>query len=190
MGTSEGGGDSGASPEAAREAALRLLAHRPRSEAELRRRLGRKGFADGAIDACIEALRDRGLVDDAAFADSWVRDRVRLRPRGPSRLVGELLRKGVSRQIADDAVERVFAEEEVTEAELAREAALAWLRKQGPRARRRLASGEYDERERARRRLYGYLARRGFRGAAVGEAMDAATEAAEGHRDDGIGSDG
>lgn len=190
MDTSEGGGGSGEGPEAAREAALRLLAHRPRSEEELRRRLDRKGFADDAIDACIEELRGRGLVDDAAFAGSWVRDRVRLRPRGPSRLVGELLRKGVSRRIAEAAVERVFAEEEVTEAELAREAALAWLRKQGPGARRRLASGEYDERERARRRLYGYLARRGFRGVAVGEAMDAATEAAEGRRDEGVGPGG
>jgi regulatory protein len=154
-----------------REAALALLAHRPRARAELRRRLRRKEFDDVVIEDVLAWLDDRGYVDDRAFAESFVRDRLRLKPSGRLRLLQELRRKGVDAATAEAAVEAVMGEESATDVRLAREAAEAWARK-NRRALRR-AAGSKEDRLKARRRLYGHLARRGFTGDAVRNAIAA-----------------
>jgi regulatory protein len=163
----------------ARQAALNVLAVRARSRRELEQRLRRKDFPREVIDACLDDLDRQGLLDDAAFARSVVRDRVRLSPRGPAHLLQELRKRGVEDPVAETALRRVLDEEEVSVHGLAEEAALGWLRRQSDGVVRALADEAFTkERERARRRLHGYLARRGFRGSAAVEAMDAATDAA------------
>ena len=95
----------------ARDAALSLLSYRARTSVELTRRLKRKGFDDEVAAATVERLDRLGVVDDAAFAESFVRDRVRLKPRGPRRLVGELRAKGVDDDTARAAVAGVMERE-------------------------------------------------------------------------------
>lgn len=143
----------------AREAALNLLSYRARTAVELRRRLRGKGYEDEVAERCVQELLDRGLVDDASFAEMFTRDRVKLRPRGLRRLVQELRAKGVDAKTAHAAVDEVWEQEDVSELELARRAAGKW----SPRA------GE--DPQRARRRLYGFLARRGFGGDTVRRVM-------------------
>ncbi|MDX1675191.1 MAG: regulatory protein RecX [Longimicrobiales bacterium] len=155
----------------ARAAAMNLLAHRARSREELRRRLGRKEFPAPVIEETLEWLADRGYVDDRAFAESFVRDRLRLRPRGRLGLIQELRRKGVDGAVAETAIAEVMAAEDVSERDLALEAARAWARKNRSALRR--AGRSKEEWRRARRRLYGHLARRGFVGDAVRAAIDA-----------------
>ena len=144
----------------AREASLNLLSFRPRTARELERRLRRKEFPEGVAERTVEELVDKGLVDDSAFAETFVRDRVRLRPRGKRRLVQELRAKGVDSETAEAAVGEVMEREEVSELELAREAVAKWSRKAG------------EDSQRARRRLYGFLARRGFGGETVRQIME------------------
>ena len=69
----------------ARDAALRYLASRPRSEAEVRQYLARKGFDDPTVNRVIGRLHEWGYLDDEAFARSWVQDRERFRPQGHRR---------------------------------------------------------------------------------------------------------
>jgi regulatory protein len=163
-----------------REAALELLSRRPRTRQELGRRLRKKGFARSLVGDCVSALEAQRLVDDEAFARSFLRDRLRLRPRGPRRLTQELREKGVDPEAAERAVVEVFAEQEVSEEVLARELALAWLSRQSETVRGALALGttRSPERLKAARRLEGYLARRGFSGAVARAAAAAATEVA------------
>jgi regulatory protein len=78
------------------DTALRFLATRPRSEAEVRRRLARAGFAAENIEAVLQRLRGSGLVDDEAFARYWVEQRQTFRPRGPRLLRAELRQHGIS----------------------------------------------------------------------------------------------
>ncbi len=146
-------------PWRAREAALSLLSYRPRSANELRRRLARKGFDAEVVDACVETLGNVGVVDDVAFAETFVRDRVRLRPQGASRLRQELRAKGVDAETASAAIGEVMEAEDASEVDLARAAAARWKPRPG------------EERDRARRRLHGFLARRGFGGDAVRTVM-------------------
>src|SRR5262245_60801205 len=69
------------SSDKAVQAALRFLEARPRSTTEIRERLRRKEFADEAIEAAIERLAALNMIDDAAFARSWVENRQASRPR-------------------------------------------------------------------------------------------------------------
>lgn len=144
----------------ARQASLNLLSYRARTASELRRRLERKEFPEAVAAATVEDLRAQGFVDDAAYAESFVRDRVRLRPRGKRRLMQELRAKGVDPATAASAIAEVLEGEETSEAELARAAASKW----SPRAGEDTAS--------ARRRLYAFLARRGFGADAIREVME------------------
>ena len=144
----------------AREAALRLLAVRPRSAAELARRLRMKGYGPEIGEEVIGRLRELGMIDDAAFAGTLVRDRVRLRPQGARRLASELRQKGVDDETARAAIRETMEGEETDERELARRATEKWRARPG------------EEPARARRRLHGYLARRGFDGEVIREILD------------------
>jgi regulatory protein len=144
----------------AREAALRLLAVRPRSAAELARRLRMKGYAPEIAEEVIGRMRELGMIDDAAFAGMLARDRVRLRPQGSRRLANELRQKGVDEETARTAIRETLEGEETDERELARRAAAKWK----PRAD--------EDRDRARRRLHGFLARRGFDADVIREVLD------------------
>ena len=139
----------------AREAALHLLAFRPRTGAELRRRLREKGYAPEVADAVVERLGETGVVDDSSFAEMFVRDRVRLRPKGKRILAQELRARGVDGEMAQAAIEEVMERENTSEIDLARQAAARWRPRpgEGPQS--------------SRRRLYNFLARRGFGSEAI-----------------------
>ncbi len=151
----------------AKQSALSLLATRARATGELADRLRRKGYADEAVRHALTEVERMGLMDDMAFAEGWVRDRLLLRPRGARALVAELTRKRVAPDTARDAVARVMAREGVADLDLCAAAAGKWLR-----TRPSPAASDREERDRFRRRLAGYLGRRGFTGDAVRAALD------------------
>ncbi len=151
-----------------RDAALNLISYRARTRTELRRRLRQKGFTPARIDPCLDRLQEKGFIDDGAFAEAFVRDRLRHRPKGTSALSAELRAKGVDGALATRAITRVFEEATVDDAVLARHVADLWVRRQSQDLLEALASADRTpEGEKARRRLTGYLMRRGFRGASL-----------------------
>jgi regulatory protein len=132
----------------AREVCLRLLSARPRTRAELREALLRKDFEEDVADQVLGRLDEVGLVDDAAFAEMWVRSRHAYQGLGRRALAAELRRKGVAADVAADAVATVDADAEEERARLL--------------IRKRLRSlTTADEATRARK-LVGMLARRGY----------------------------
>jgi regulatory protein len=127
------------------DAAARYLSYRPRSESELKLRLRQKGFAREAIDAAVVRLKEQHLLDDSVFARFWVDNRTAFRPRSRQLTRSELRAKGVDREIIEQTVENY------NEADNAYKAALSKLRS--------LSGCDADS---FRRKLGGYLARRGF----------------------------
>ena len=130
--------------------ALNLLAFRARSSRELHRRLVQKGTPPERAERVIAKLRDAGLVDDADFARQLTRSKL---GGGSSRrrVHQELFKRGVSRDVADAAVEEVVEDEGLSDqASIDRVARKKW---------RTLVDLDPQTR---RRRLYGFLARRGF----------------------------
>jgi regulatory protein len=91
-------------PEAVLAAAARLLESRPRAVAEVRRHLLFAGYRADLVEDAIGRLERLGYLDDAAFAAAWIASRDRAHPRGERALRSELLRKGVARDVVDEAL--------------------------------------------------------------------------------------
>lgn len=164
-----------------RDAAMNLISYRARTRTELLRRLRQKGFRPARIDLCLDRLTEKGFIDDEAVAGAFIRDRLHHRPRGKARLAAELRAKGVDGDLAKHTIDRVFEAEETSDVALAREVAEKWVARQNAAVLQALASdGNSTERIRALRRLNGYLARRGFRGDALGEATRRAVALSKG----------
>jgi regulatory protein len=105
----------------AREICLNLLAVRPRTRVELHTRLLQRGIEEPVADQVLSRLNEVGLVDDAAFAEMWVRSRHTYQGMARRALSAELRRKGVADQLAAEAVSAVDSEaEEVKARELVR----------------------------------------------------------------------
>ena len=162
-----------------RQAALHLLSYGPRTEQELRVRLRSQGFPHASVEWCLRVLEEQGLIDDHAFAAAFVRGRIRLKPRGRFRLSQELRQKGVSAEVAEQAIDQAFSNEETSEQDLARAAARGWLARQGSTLTESLAGTDSSkERERARRRLHAFLSRRGFGSDVIRVGMEEAENGA------------
>lgn len=161
----------------AREAALRLLAVRPRSRRELSDRLRQKKIPTPVIGDVLDRLIELGLLNDADFARALVRDRLRLRPKGRRALSAELAKKGVAREVGDEVMDEVFAEMETSEPEVADQVAAGWLRRQPTRTRTALMEGPRSpEGAKAWRRGLGHLARKGFGGGIARSALERALQ--------------
>jgi regulatory protein len=85
-------------------AALRILARRDHSRAEMLQRLTRKGFAANIVDAVLAKLAAQDLLNDLKYACSWVAARVRTAPRSRRLLALELRRKGIDDATAQRAL--------------------------------------------------------------------------------------
>jgi regulatory protein len=93
------------------ERAVRLLAAKPRSIAELRERLmAARGTTKAAVEAVISRLREYGYLDDERFAFGYASLKVRQRPVGRRRLKRALMMKKVDQEVADEALDLVFGE--------------------------------------------------------------------------------
>ncbi len=140
-------------PEADHEAVARKilldqLTGRARSRSELATKLSRKGVPDEVATRLLDRFEDVGLVDDEAFARSWVESRQAGKGLARRALAQELRRKGVHDEVAREVLDEVDPEDEV-------EAARTLVR-------RKLRSVARLERDAAVRRLAGMLARKGY----------------------------
>lgn len=161
-------------------AALRFIEVRPRSVAEVRRRLTQAGYPVALVDAALARLADLGILDDRAFTAAWVESRDRARPRGERALRRELALKGVDREVVDAALAERRPErgterdpEAVAAARLLDRHAAALARIADARVRRQ--------------RAYALLARNGFDPDVASEALRELDRPLEGGSGPGAG---
>ena len=130
--------------------AVKLLAAKPRSVAELRERLLEREWTDeAAADYAVAKLTEYGYLNDEQFALSFAQSRVRQKPVGRQRLARDLKNKKLDPETAEHALEKVF--EETPEDTLLDEAV----------ARRVRLRGKPTTREESKS-LFDHLLRRGF----------------------------
>jgi regulatory protein len=150
---------SAADAEAAYRTVLRALEIRSYARQDLARRMLRKGHPRQAVETAVERAAGFGLLDDAAFAQSYVQTRS-ARGRGPSRLVRDLLSMGVERALIDRAIAAEWSEgSDKTAMPLVL-------------AKKRAAQLGGLPRQTKRRRVVAYLARRGFSGREIRDIVD------------------
>ena len=136
-----------------RRRALLLLDARARSRHELRHRLIEADFEPAVVDDVLDDLVGVGLLNDAAFAHEWVRQRHARRGKSTRVLERELQDKGVDPATRAEALEQIdAADEEATARALAEKKARTV----------RAVPADRGERDKALRRIVGVLARRGF----------------------------
>jgi regulatory protein len=130
--------------------AVKLLAAKPRSVAELRERLLEKEWTtEEAADYAITRLSEYGYLDDEQFALGYASARVRQKPIGRQQLARDLQMKQIDRELAEQTLEKVF--EATPEADLIDAAIEKRVRLRGrPKTRQETKS------------LFDHLLRRGF----------------------------
>jgi regulatory protein len=134
--------------ERARQLCLQQLTLAPKTRAQLRDVLAKRGIPDDVAETVLGRFAEVGLIDDAAFARAWVESRHYSKGLAGRALGAELRRRGVG---DDEIREAVATLDPGAEAETARrlvEQKLAATRGQPPQTRTR--------------RLAGMLARRGY----------------------------
>lgn len=134
--------------EVARTILLRKLSAAPRTRAQLADALRQRAVPDAVARRALDRFTELGYIDDAAFADAWVRTRQEGRGLARRALAHELRKKGVDDEIAHEALAAVDPGDE--------RAAAARL------VRKRLPSLQRQPTEVAVRRLVGMLARKGY----------------------------
>src|SRR5437868_4411618 len=103
-------------------AAVKMLARRELSEAQVRQRLARKEFDPDAIESAIARLRQERAIDDARVAGAIARTEISIRRRGRLRVRRQIEQAGVASATARRAVDEAF---EAIDADALLEASLA-----------------------------------------------------------------
>ena len=142
------------------EQALTLLEYRARTVDELRRKLRQKGGAADEIEEVLQRLLDQKLLDDTDYARQFARGKLGNAGASRRRIAQELSRKGIQRDAADAAID------ELTEAEGIDPLAAA----QRIARKKWNALASLDDLTR-KRRVYAFLARRGFNPDEIRELM-------------------
>ena len=149
-------------PFRARALALKMLARRDVLGSEVVAKLCNSGFSEARSAAVLMWLEDQGYVDDARYAATFISQRTKC-GWGKRRVLGELNRMGLDPQIAREAWERWSSgrDERADSEEL-----LALVE-------RRFGAKMRSEPEVARKRISGFLARRGHDWEVVAEVVKA-----------------
>jgi len=140
----------------AKEVALRFLSFRRRTEKEVKEKLQKKGFDEKTIKRTIAKLKEYDLINDLEFATAWVKERLAYKPRGKKLLWQELWKKGIRKEIVDQVTQELCQDEDKSVLELVEKIKKKYKNLEPPVAKRR---------------MYGFLLRRGFSYETVNQAM-------------------
>lgn len=165
--------DADAEPDpasVARAIVLRQLTSSAKSRLQLARKLAERNIPEDVAEAVLDRFQEVRLIDDAEFADMWVRSRSQSRKLAKGALRRELADKGIDADTAAAALEQLSDEDEEVAARLLVE--------------RKLRAGtdlsDRAGRDKITRRLASMLARRGYQPSQafriVGEVLDSRAE--------------
>jgi len=136
----------------AKEYALRVISHRPRTVWEIDKKLADKGYDSEIIALVIAFLKEYSFLDDESFTRMWIRSRTIGKPSGPRRIYAELVQKRVDRELIEQHLAGLTPEKE-------EEMAIRLVE-----SRCRKTGFNYN-------RLQGFLLRRGFNPGAVKKVL-------------------
>jgi regulatory protein len=131
--------------------ALNLLSARPYATRALHRKLIQKQYSAADADDAIRRLVDNGLLDDAKYAEQYARSKILSTGASKRRLTQDLYRKGIKGDVATSAIANVIDQDEIDPAAVIERV-----------ARKKLAQLGNLEPVVLRRRLFAFLARRGY----------------------------
>jgi len=141
--------------------AVGLLAASPRSARDLKRRLVLKGEPPELAEMAIQKLNELGLLNDADYARQLTRSKMSGPGHSRRRMQQELFKRGVARDVADEAIADVVSDESIDTGAIIERI-----------ARRKAQSLARLDPAARKRRLYDFLARRGYDHEDIRRAVD------------------
>ncbi|MGF9711511.1 MULTISPECIES: RecX family transcriptional regulator [Paenibacillus] len=138
--------------------AIRLLSSRLRSEHELLTRLKQKGYSPEIYQLTVERLRKEGYLNDSLFAEQLTKQRLESQKKGRRWIKQELQQKGIDKVHITEALEQV---DEETEYRIAYQLTM-----------KRYGAELEKDALKARRKIAGFLQRRGYPGAVVSKVLN------------------
>lgn len=142
----------------ARNYAFLLLKFMPRSEKELFQRLRAKKYSADVVKRVVDFLKEKKFIDDSGFARAWIEYRLK-KPFGPRRIKQELLLKGINKEIITRnlaAAMKDYSQDDVVAGII----------------NERMNRLKGLDTQKQRRRIFAYLARRGFSPEIIAEQLD------------------
>lgn len=136
--------------------ALVYLSRKPRTAYEIALRLGEKGWSEETVSDVLYRLKQERLIDDAAYAQEWAKQRVGSRSKGKLWVRHELRQKGIAKPLIEEALGEVSEEDEYNSA--LQLGAKKW----------RSTTGELMDRK---RKTGAFLMRRGYSGGLVSKVI-------------------
>ncbi len=106
--------------------AFNLLSYRDRSAYEMKDRLLKKGYQEDEVITVIKRLKELSYIDDNKFAETWVKYRIKNKPRGSNMLRKELNSKGIDENIINRVLVKLVDFD--TEVDLGSTLARKWLK--------------------------------------------------------------
>ena len=131
--------------------ALNLLSARPYATRALHRKLIQRQYSAADADDAIRRLVDNGLLNDAKYAEQYARSKIAMSGASKRRLQQDLFRKGIKGEVATNAISTVMEQDEIDPAAVIERV-----------AKKKLAQLGDLEPIVLRRRLFAFLARRGY----------------------------
>ncbi|HEX5316526.1 MAG TPA: RecX family transcriptional regulator [Candidatus Kapabacteria bacterium] len=135
----------------AKRIALHYLNYRARSEKEIRERLEKEDIPDAIVVRVLEFLKENKLVDDEAWSQAFVNDKLARKPVSSKQLAYGLAQKGVPKAVIEETISNL------NETETDETRAMQAAEKRWPR----ILKSESDPRKQ-KQKLYTFLAARGF----------------------------
>ena len=139
----------------AQDSALKYLGYRMRTEKEIEDRLISEDYGEEVRQKVMDFLKKYNYVNDREYCEKYIRETMKLRPKGSYLIKTELKNRGVAEEVAEEAVRRAGIDELSVAEQL--------LEKK--------YEGFADMDNKELSRVYGYLQRRGFSYGVIKEAV-------------------
>ncbi|MEX0944648.1 MAG: regulatory protein RecX [Balneolaceae bacterium] len=143
----------------AKECAIRYIGRRDHASFELKQKLLNKGFDQSTVDILISNLHEKGLLNDKCFAEKYALDKAQLNRWGSRKIESTLFKKGISKQIIQNVLKKTFdnlPQDQIC-VDLIVKRKKHFLRENDPYRRKK--------------KIYAYLAGRGFPGEDINKAL-------------------
>ena len=140
--------------------ALNRILIRPRSKSEIRQYLSGKSDNEDAISVALQRLIDAKYIDDMAFAEWWIDSRNTFRAKSRVEVSNELSLKGIDRAIIAQAINSDMP------IDIEKDNVVKLVEKKWPLLQ--IQKGDFQEK---RKKLIGYLVRKGFNWDSISEAI-------------------
>ena len=149
--------------EQALQSLVRMCARSERSSGDALRLMKRWGVADDAARKVLAKLQAERFIDDARYAEAFVRDKLNLSGWGAYKIKTTLRTKGVSKEIIDEVVAPMIAETDMAE-------------RLEDIMRRKMCTLKYSSAYEAKTKLIRFAASRGYE---LDEAIECASKIVE-----------